>query len=167
MSPPNWSSRAAKRALCSVPTVASTPTVPLRVAAVAGLTAGSMPTIGSVHALPQHRHGGSRGRVAGHHDHVGPLVDQEMAEGARPPADEFLAAAAIRRPGGIGDIDHGGGGHSPADLLQDGDAAETRIEHPDAQIGPLKAANATFRRAARQARLQGAPERVPAPSGCL
>ncbi|MOA22269.1 hypothetical protein D3C78_1428160 [compost metagenome] len=41
------SSRAAKRALFRVPVVASTPTTPLRVAAAAGLTAGSMPTMGS------------------------------------------------------------------------------------------------------------------------
>ncbi len=38
--------QAANLALCSVPVVASTPTRPLRVAAAAGFTAGSMPTMG-------------------------------------------------------------------------------------------------------------------------
>ncbi|MCY1457821.1 hypothetical protein D9M71_751470 [compost metagenome] len=40
------SSKAANFALCKVPVVASTPTTPVRVAAAAGFTAGSMPTIG-------------------------------------------------------------------------------------------------------------------------
>ena len=40
------SSKAATLALCKVPVVARTPTTPLRVAAAAGLTAGSIPTMG-------------------------------------------------------------------------------------------------------------------------
>ncbi|MNN94746.1 hypothetical protein D3C81_2134280 [compost metagenome] len=41
------SSKAAKRALFSVPVVASTPTTPLRVASAAGFTAGSIATMGT------------------------------------------------------------------------------------------------------------------------
>ncbi|MNT83959.1 hypothetical protein D3C72_2239050 [compost metagenome] len=46
-SPAKRSSSAANLALFKVPVVASTPTTPLRVAAAAGFTAGSMPTMGS------------------------------------------------------------------------------------------------------------------------
>ena len=46
--PAKRSSSAAKRALRRVPVVASTPTTPLRVAPVAGLTAGSIPMIGTL-----------------------------------------------------------------------------------------------------------------------
>ena len=138
-----------------------TPTCRVRVRSAAGFTAGSMPTNGTSGyfcAQPVERRG--RRRVAGDHDHLRPLSQQETRDPIRQLPNLFERPLPVGRVDLVRQVDQRLRGQLRHQLPHDRQPAHARIKHPDQRHNSLCVLS--FGRAgASVANVPGTPRQMP------